>query len=129
MDIEFSLNTALIALLIMVVLIVVLRLTNRLVRLERELDRTRTDMLAMNGAISALCEGGIDENRRREEIEHRLKSIRNRQDELELREQGGRSYSQAIKLIRRGATVDDLMAACGLNRGEAELIVNIHGSQ
>lgn len=127
MDIELNLNTALIALLVAALLFVVLRLTNRVVRAERELGRYQADILAIKGAISALCEEGVDENRRRESIEQRLKGIRDRQDELELREQGGRSYTQAIKLIKRGATVDDLINACGLNRGEAELIVDIHG--
>ena len=34
-----------------------------------------------------------------------------------------RSFKQAIKLVRQGADIDQLMSDCGLARGEAELVV------
>jgi hypothetical protein len=45
------------------------------------------------------------------------------------KEQGdgdGRAYSQAIKLVQKGASVEELMEVCGLARGEAELIAMMH---
>jgi len=61
-----------------------------------------------------------------DEIEKRSRRLTERLEQLELREQSQRQYDQAIKLIQRGSTVDEVMAVCGLNRGEAELICVMH---
>ena len=36
-------------------------------------------------------------------------------------------YREAVSRIRQGAGVKELMAACGLSRGEAELLVRVYG--
>jgi hypothetical protein len=97
--------------------------------LKLQVRDLQADVLTMKGAVSALCQEEIDADRKHAEIEQRLRGIRTRQDELELRDQGDKSYAQAIKLIHRGANVEDIIAACGLNRGEAELIASLHGVQ
>jgi hypothetical protein len=119
----------LIALIVLALVSALMMLGQRLTVLGKQVRDLQADVLTMKGAVSALCEEEIVADRKRGEIEQRLHGIRTRQDELELRDQGDKSYSQAIKLIHRGANVDDIIAACGLNRGEAELIANLHGGQ
>lgn len=36
-------------------------------------------------------------------------------------------YRDAVSCIRQGAGVKELMAACGMSRGEAELLVRVYG--
>ena len=129
MEMSMSIIFTLIALIVLALVMALMSFAQRLSRAERQVQDLSADLLTLNGAISALCEEEIDAGRRRDEIEHRLQNIRTRQDELELREKGDRSYSQAIKLIHRGASIDDIMSACSLNRGEAELIFSLHGNR
>jgi len=124
-----SIILTLIALIVLALVSALMMLGQRLTAMRKQVRDLQADVLTMKGAISALCEEEIDADRKRGAIEQRLNGIRTRQDELELRDQGDKSYAQAIKLIHRGANVDDIIAACGLNRGEAELIANLHGGQ
>lgn len=124
-----SIILTLIALIVLALVSALMMLGQRLTAMRKQVRDLQADVLTMKGAISALCEEEIDADRKRGAIEQRLNGIRTRQDELELRDQGDKSYAQAIKLIHRGANVDDIIAACGLNRGEAELIASLHGGQ
>ncbi len=60
-------------------------------------------------------------------IEIQLKTIRIRLRQLDLREPQAIPYNHAITMVKRGAAVHDLIAACGLSQGEAELIIAVHG--
>ena len=40
----------------------------------------------------------------------------------------GTKPSQAIRMVSRGAAIEDLVSLCGLSRNEAELIVMMHGA-
>jgi hypothetical protein len=124
-----SIFLTLIAFIVLALISALMMLGQRLGVLKQQVRDLQADVLTMKGAVSALCQEEIDADRKRGEIEQRLRGIRTRQDELELRDQGDKSYAQAIKLIHRGAKVDDIIAACGLNRGEAELIASLHGAQ
>lgn len=53
--------------------------------------------------------------------------MRERLDQLELRDPETGTYVQAIRLIRRGADAGTLVADCGLTRAEAELLIALHG--
>jgi len=124
-----SIILTLITLIVLALVSALMMLGQRLTTTRKQVRDLQADVLTMKGAISVLCEEEIDTGRKQGEIEQRLNGIRTRQDELELRGQGDKAYTQAIKLIHRGANVDDIIAACGLNRGEAELIASLHGGQ
>lgn len=124
-----SILLTLIALIVLALVSALMMLGQRLTGMKKQVRDLQADVLTMKGAISALCEEEIDADRKRTKIEQRLNGIRTRRDELELRDQGDKSYAQAIKLIHRGANAEDIIAACGLNRGEAELIASLHGGQ
>lgn len=57
-----------------------------------------------------------------------LRYLRERQERLQLRgDNNASAYDQAIKLVQRGADVDELINVCGLSRGEADLVIMLHG--
>lgn len=60
------------------------------------------------------------------ELGEHLKHTRERQDQLEQRETLSRTYDPAIQLAHKGADVGELISACGLSKGEAELIMMLH---
>ncbi|MEN8128922.1 MAG: DUF2802 domain-containing protein [Pseudomonadota bacterium] len=69
-----------------------------------------------------------EERENRKLIEVQLKTIRTRLRQLDLREPQAIPYNHAITMVKRGAAVHDLIAACGLSQGEAELIIAVHGA-
>lgn len=71
--------------------------------------------------VQVLASGSIGMGRRLVAIEKKLNIAVERQTEI-LSKEGGVSYNRAMELLEMGATVDDLVAKCGLIRAEAELI-------
>ena len=64
--------------------------------------------------------------RRLVQLEERFGQIEARQEELRFCDKEGQAYEVAAKLVRKGASVDELVSVCGISRGEAELIINLH---
>ena len=85
-----------------------------------ELQALRNDLGAMCASIAGFSERLV-------RIEQQLRTVGDRQEQLELRPSGERSYTHAIRMVQKGASVDELVASCGMNRGEAELLLRVHG--
>ncbi|WP_455205828.1 DUF2802 domain-containing protein [Kaarinaea lacus] len=77
----------------------------------------------MQEDLSAMCNGAVGIGEHLARLEERTRTIDQRQDQLEMQEAPDRSYKQAIKMVRSGANVDQIMTDCGLARGEAELLM------
>lgn len=60
------------------------------------------------------------------ELERRLRQVGEQQKQPSVRDTMHSHYEPAIRLARKGADVDELVATCGLARGEAELIALLH---
>ncbi|MFP5344726.1 MAG: DUF2802 domain-containing protein [Gammaproteobacteria bacterium] len=60
------------------------------------------------------------------ELEQRLRRLGEQQKKPAVRDTMHPHYEPAIRLARKGADVDELVATCGLARGEAELIALMH---
>ncbi len=83
--------------------------------------------------LRALCNAAVQVGERLNRLEQELKGVQrrqqelgSRQDKLDLAEPEARTFEQAVKLVRKGASVEELMEICGLSRGEAELIAMMH---
>lgn len=100
------------------------RLERRQALLEAELAAARE---ALARAEAAAGETSAASERRHADTEARLAGIEEQQEQLRLLAEGSGGYGQAIRLARQGASVEDLARDCGLNRGEAELLVSLHG--
>ncbi|ROR34951.1 DUF2802 domain-containing protein [Inmirania thermothiophila] len=98
-----------------------LRLERRLAGEARAAAAARRDLAAVCATLAALGDRVLA-------LEARIEELAEAQEMLRTREPGDGVYAQAVRLAARGgAGVEELMAQCGLSRGEAELIVRLHG--
>ena len=80
----------------------------------------------MEQELGALCSASVGAGDHLMRLEQRVRRINERQNVLEMRPVGDRPYAQASELVHKGADIEELMEACGLTRGEAELLVMMH---
>ncbi len=73
--------------------------------------------------LGALCSASVGAGDHLMRLEQQVRRINERQHVLEMRSVSDRPYAQASELVHRGADIEELMEACGLTRGEAELLV------
>ena len=76
--------------------------------------------------LGALCSASVGAGDHLMRLEQQVRRINERQSALEMRSAGDRPYAQASELVHKGADIKELMEACGLTRGEAELLVMMH---
>jgi len=77
----------------------------------------------LHSDLNAICSGAVGIGEHLAKLDERMLTVSQRLDELENQETPERSYKYAIKLIRNGAKLDQIMADCGISRGEAELLM------
>ncbi len=77
----------------------------------------------MEQELGALCSASVGAGDHLMRLEQQVRRINERQNILEMRSVGQRPYAQASELVHKGADIKELMEACGLTRGEAELLV------
>ncbi len=120
---------------VLVVLAMALWLALRALRRAEQLEQRQAQLEAglaeareaLERAETAAREAAAENERREAEIDARLAGIEEQQEQLRLLDQGSGGYGQAIRLAQQGASAEDLARDCGLNRGEAELLVSLHG--
>ncbi len=61
------------------------------------------------------------------QLSAQLRELDDRQEEFDLKEQGAQSMQQAIALVHKGVSIEELMETCEMSRGEAELLIMVHG--
>ncbi|MCX4028949.1 DUF2802 domain-containing protein [Endozoicomonas sp. SM1973] len=76
--------------------------------------------------IKAVGAGAIGVGQRLQQVETKLTKTIDQQEILEQRDAGQLSYTQANKLCAMGASVEEIMDACGLSKAEAELVALVH---
>ncbi len=96
-------------------------------RLTGERDKQATALRSLSAEISALCSGASGMGDHLNRVEQQVRRLHERQDQLEMRDPVNREYHQAVKLIRNGIGLEELIASCGLVRAEAELLMRLHG--
>ncbi|MCF6325196.1 MAG: DUF2802 domain-containing protein [Gammaproteobacteria bacterium] len=79
--------------------------------------------------VSALCSGAAGAAGHLNRVEQKVKRVMERQDQLDSREPSARALDQANRMVRQGATVEELITTCGLVRAEAELLMLLHRPQ
>lgn len=101
---------------------------------QRRMAAQQDDVMrALQHDLRSLCNAAVGMGERVNQMERRLRQLAERQEALGLRQEQlnqedpeARTYSQAIKMAHKGASVDDLVEVCGLSRGEAELVAMMH---
>ncbi len=98
------------------------------IRRLRTLLRSREDQsLRQRDDFAAMCKASVGAGDHLVRLEQQLRRLTERQDQIEMRTASDRPYTQAIQMVQHGADVDELIAKCGMTRGEAELIAMLHG--
>ena len=95
-------------------------------RLRQQVARQQGVLQALERDLQGICHGARGMGEVVGRLEDKLRRLTERQDQLSLREPVQQAYHQAIRLAHRGASVEELVEACGLPRGEAELIQVLH---
>lgn len=90
-------------------------LEGRIARLANKLAEYQQSNIRMGEELIALRE--------------KLAQLDNKQQRLEQQDMQGLPYNQATRLVGMGASLDDLMQACGLSRSEAELMLKLHANK
>ena len=91
------------------------RLDGRIDKLGQKLTEYQQTNIRMGEELIALRE--------------KLAQLDNKQQRLEQQDMQTMPYNHASRLVSMGASLDDLMQACGLSRGEAELMLKLHGNK
>lgn len=91
------------------------QLEERLELMVRQLNLYQSGTIQMGEQIVALREA--------------LDPLPERLAQLEQRDPGSLSFSQAARLAGMGASVEDLTRTCGLSQGEAQLMNRLHQSR
>lgn len=90
-------------------------------------DRQRNaEVQALQNDLRALCAGAVGVGEHVERVEQQMRRLAERQDQVDLRDPAAQSYRHAIKLAQKGASIEELMSASGLVRGEAELLMRLY---
>lgn len=100
----------------------------RVVRSRRREREMKAGLQRLREDMQALCTGAANVGKHLAAMEQKIRRLSERQDQVELRDPAQQAYGHAIRLAQRGADVDELIASCGLARGEAELLLRLHCS-
>ncbi len=98
-------------------------------RLSREVDRAQHSLSSLQTELQALYAGAAGVGTHLARVESQLKSLSDRQDQIDVRDPAVQTYKQAISMIQQGAGIDEIISHCGLLREEAELLQRLHGDQ
>ena len=66
------------------------------------------------------CERGMGD--RIKQQQQQVRCVIERQDKLEISDGSNTSYKQAMVLLQKGVSADELIEACDLSRGELDLL-------
>ena len=82
---------------------------------------------ALQNTINLLSQEVIETRENQQQLESQFKKLQAQRLQLRTNDHD-RPYSNAIKMVQKGASVEDLVSICGLSQNEAELISTIHGT-
>ena len=91
-------------------------------RLREQLEQQQLSLDTMQSDIRAVCAGAVKLGEHMAHLEQRTHHLGQRQDQLEMNGTASPSYRQAKKMMHKGAELEEVMADCGIARGEAELV-------
>lgn len=98
----------------------------RTTSLRTRLARNEELIQLLQADVSAVCSGALGLGEHLAQLEKRAHQMYQRQEKIEMRAPNSQSYRHAMKLVDKGANLDEVIADCGLARGEAELVALAH---
>ncbi len=105
------------------------RVQNQVVTLRGRIDQLQGEVHALQRVLRDVHDDGHQTRRLEAELEERVALLSRQQEQLMLRDADTGPYFQAIRQAQEGATLDELLVRTGISRGEAELILALHGGK
>ena len=121
-----DMDANMIGVLLLVLAVLQLPLWWKMVVLQRRTRQHEAELQILKNDMRALSDGSITLEEYKLNTERQLRRLAERQEQADCREPASPAYNHAIKLVQKGVSIDELMAACGLVRGEAELLIRLH---
>jgi hypothetical protein len=94
--------------------------------LQRHTRQYEAELRSLKDDMRAVLDGSINMEEYKLDTEQQLRRLAERQQQADYREPVSLTYNHAIKLAQKGVSIEELMAVCGLVRGEAELLIRLH---
>jgi len=91
-------------------------------QLQLQLSEQQNSLYALQADVSAMCAGAVNLGEHLAHLEQHAHLLARRQDQLEMKEPATQNYRQASKMMNKGAELEEVIADCGIARGEAELV-------
>ncbi len=91
-------------------------------QLQLQINEQQNSLYVLQADVSVMCSGAVNLGEHLAHLEQRAHLLTRRQDQLEMKEPATQSYRQASKMMNKGAELEEVIADCGIARGEAELV-------
>ena len=91
--------------------------------LKAQIAEQEKIILSIRSDLSAICTGALGLGEHLAELEQQASQLNIRQEKIEMQSPASQNYQYARNMIGKGANLDEVIADCGLARGEAELVV------
>lgn len=114
-------------LVIIIVLMIAMRAHRRLDTFEQRNAALATALEELRADLASVAQNMVELAGREAARDRRIQALGEQQETLRLHEDTPARSDEAIRLARGGASVEEIVQTCGLNRGEAELVVALHG--
>ena len=106
---------------------VIMLLAGLSIRSLRRQNRQQQQALAsVKNDLRALTTAAVSVGERLLEVERRQRRLAERQEQVDIYESANQPYEHAIRMVEKGASVEQLVEVCGLSTNEAELLHMMH---
>lgn len=126
MTIDLSLVALGLAILAVFWMLAAMRARRQLDKQAKQLETVKNDLRALCNAAVHVGERVIRLERNHGQLQLRQQELGVRQDQMAYVEPEEKVFDQAVKLARKGSSIEEIMEICDLSRGEAELVAMMH---
>jgi hypothetical protein len=94
--------------------------------LELEQQKRQQAILMLQDQIHEINRGSLGLGQALASFQHKQQMVGEKVEELQSQDPSARLYQQAAELVKKGASVEELVEQCELPPAEAELLINLH---
>lgn len=94
--------------------------------LRRQNQQQQQTLSAVKNDLRALTTAAVSVGERLLEVERRQRRLAERQEQVDIYDSANQPYEHAIRMVEKGASVEQLVEVCGLSTNEAELLHMMH---
>lgn len=114
---------------VMVMTITTLLVIHTCYRLYKSSQQQTAKIASLQNQLAVLCAGAVGTDERIIRFEKTLHQLKEQQHTLDLGLNTQQGYDHAIRLARKGASINQLIDNCNLSDEEAHLISRLHSSE